>query len=127
MNNIKLKLFGVLGVLAFFAQIMLWSQIVGSVNVEDYHVKQAAVSGKMTVINTPGVYGKWFGDITKYKKSGMFNFSEENLDGGNTEESQPLSATFMVTQLPRYQVYVNIFCHNLDICKNICDIYRTML
>ncbi len=43
-----------------------------------FHVKQAAMSGKGTVINEPGVYVQGFGKVTEYQRTGLVNFSHDD-------------------------------------------------
>ncbi|KKL99799.1 hypothetical protein LCGC14_1810790 [marine sediment metagenome] len=59
-----------------------------------YQVKQAAISGDMTVRNSPGVYGQWFGAIHTYQISDMNYFSKSNLDGGSGERAAPIGVRF---------------------------------
>lgn len=81
-----------IGLIAIFG---LWSSLAGTVDFEEYHVKQAFYTGDMSVIDDPGVYGKFFGKVKPYKRAHMFYFSKEKLDGGSGSESQALIATFM--------------------------------
>ena len=59
-----------------------------------YQIKQAAVSGEMTVKGTPGMYAQMFGSIHDYKISDVYYFSSSDLDGGDGEESQPIMVRF---------------------------------
>ena len=59
-----------------------------------YKVKQAAVSGEISVISDPGMFMQMFGDVREYPKTGEFHFSKSNLDGGSGEESQPIKVRF---------------------------------
>ena len=93
MKNVKTKLL-VAAILILIVGGSLGSYIVDSVEYGEYHVKQAAITGKMTVISDPGMYDQMFGTITKYKQAGMLYFSSNNLDGGDGVETQPLKCTF---------------------------------
>ena len=59
-----------------------------------YQVKQAFLSGKMTVRTKPGVYNQFFGKITEYQFSDMYYFSKSALEGGVGEESDPIQVRF---------------------------------
>ncbi len=54
-----------------------------------YQVKQAALSGKASVRNEPGVYAQMFGKITDYNITGLVEFSADGQGDG-----APLTATF---------------------------------
>ncbi|MBW2992973.1 hypothetical protein KY317_00170 [Candidatus Woesearchaeota archaeon] len=95
MKNNKGKIIGILAVVCFVALWGLWSQLTGRVDFKEYHVKQAAISGEMSVISEPGIYARLFGSVQPYTRAGMFYFSQEDLDGGKSAESQALKATFM--------------------------------
>ena len=41
-----------------------------------YQIKQAAITGKMTVRNLAGTYGQFFGKITAYQVSDIVYFSK---------------------------------------------------
>lgn len=45
----------------------------------NYQVKQAAITGNVTVRNEPGVYLQWFGDIYTYPISEDFDFQEAGI------------------------------------------------
>lgn len=59
-----------------------------------YQVKQAAISGKLTVKTDPGMYFQMFGKITEYKIADTYYFSKDNLDGGAGAESAPIEVRF---------------------------------
>lgn len=52
-----------------------------------YQIKQAAMSGEMSVRNTPGMYTQMFGTITTYQISDSFHFDKK-------EGSEPLTVRF---------------------------------
>ncbi len=72
-----------------------FNSVVGSVDSREYHVKQAAVTGDLSVHAQPGMYNKMFGDIEEYPRTYTFYFSKEELDGGDDASAQALKATFM--------------------------------
>jgi regulator of protease activity HflC (stomatin/prohibitin superfamily) len=57
-----------------------------------YHVKQAAVSGEMSVIRTPGTYIQGMGKITDYKISEDIVFGKDSE--GNIKDLPPIKVTF---------------------------------
>ena len=59
-----------------------------------YKVKQAAVSGELSVHSQPGMFMQMFGDIIAYPNTGEFHFSKSDLDGGSGIESQPIQVRF---------------------------------
>lgn len=60
----------------------------------NYQIKQAAITGDMTVRNKAGMYPQMFGSITTYQVSDMYYFSTSNLDGGAGEDSDPIGVRF---------------------------------
>lgn len=59
-----------------------------------YEIMQAAVTGKMSVHDEPGMYGKIFGTITTYQISDMNYFSKSDLEGGSGEEAETIKVRF---------------------------------
>jgi len=59
-----------------------------------YQVKQAALIGDLSVRNTPGTYGQWFGDITTYEIAGDIFLSKDHIDGGSGEGSGSVRVLF---------------------------------
>lgn len=58
-----------------------------------YQVKQAALSGDMSVRNTAGTYAQNFGTITTYQVSDMYYFSEHDGDGEGAG-AEPIKVRF---------------------------------
>ena len=85
---------GIFATIAIVLTLSLSSQVVETNMDGDYQIKQAAVSGDMTVRNNAGMYMQGFGNITTYHVSDMYYFSSSNLDGGSGEESQPINVRF---------------------------------
>ena len=71
-----------------------FSMVMENTNSTEYKIKQALGSGTMSCHNTPGWFWQLFGDVSTYDKTGTFYFSEENLDGGEGDDANPLTATF---------------------------------
>ena len=84
----------IIGVVVGIIVVVCGFNMFGSVDSTEYVVKQAAVSGNLSCIQEPGIYGKMFGKISEYDRTGTFYFSKEKLDGGSGEDAKPLGATF---------------------------------
>lgn len=52
-----------------------------------FQVKQAAISGKMSVITKPGTYFQLFGDITTWNKAETFYFTADLKEGALIDQS----------------------------------------
>lgn len=89
----KLLIIG--AIIVLIVTISLSKYIVDTVEFGTFHIKQAAITGEMSVISEPGMYDQMFGGITVYDQAGMLYFSHEDLDGGDGAETQPLGVTFM--------------------------------
>ncbi len=59
-----------------------------------YQIKQAAVTGKISIHDKPGMYGKLFGTITTYQISDMNYFSKSDLEGGSGEAADTIQVRF---------------------------------
>lgn len=59
-----------------------------------YQIKQAAITGNMSVRNESGTYFQMFGKITEYKVADTYYFSKDALDGGVGAESAPIEVRF---------------------------------
>lgn len=85
---------GVVTGIVLLLTLTLSSQVVETNTEGNYQIKQAAVSGDMSVRNKAGMYMQGFGTITTYQVSDMYYFSTSHLDGGSGEESQPINVRF---------------------------------
>jgi regulator of protease activity HflC (stomatin/prohibitin superfamily) len=94
-KSIKGKVIGVLLVIGLLVGAIGFNSLVGSVDAREYHVKQAAVTGDLSVHAKPGWYGKMLGNIEEYPRTYTFYFSKDDLDGGDDAAAQALKATFM--------------------------------
>lgn len=95
MNNVSPRKIGIIAV-AVVALITLLStvgQIVETNNEGYYQIKQAAVSGEMSVRNQAGTYSQGFGNITTYQVSDMYYFSKHEGDG-NEVGADPITVRF---------------------------------
>lgn len=80
-------------VAALILTLSLGGQILETNNEGYYQVKQAAVTGEMTVRNSPGTYGQMFSTITTYQVSDMYYFSKHEGDGEGSG-ADPISVRF---------------------------------
>jgi regulator of protease activity HflC (stomatin/prohibitin superfamily) len=60
-----------------------------------YQVKQSAGTGTIAVINDPGMFGRWGGDVFSYQVSDILYFSKHDIDGGSGEKAQPIKVQFI--------------------------------
>ena len=70
------------------------SQVFESNSVGYYQVKQAALSGEITVRNKPGLYLQLFGDIFTYHISDIHYFSKRPEEGGTGYDADPIQVRF---------------------------------
>jgi len=81
----KLGLIGL--VVAVIGVLFVGCQCFNTVDRGSYHIKQAAVSGQMTAIMTPGVYARNFGDIQVWPKADTFYFTKDADEGDKKDQS----------------------------------------
>lgn len=96
MNNMSIsKLIGYAGSIFLAIAIIIGiPMMVENVDTTEYKIKQAAVSGTMTCHSESGWFPQLLGNVITYDKTGTFYFSEDNIDGGEGDDSDPLNATF---------------------------------
>jgi regulator of protease activity HflC (stomatin/prohibitin superfamily) len=96
MQNMSIsKLIGLFaGVFLVIAILFSLPKIVENVDTTEYKIKQAAITGQMSCHNESGWFLQGLGSVTTYDKTGTFYFSEDNVDGGEGEDADPLPATF---------------------------------
>jgi regulator of protease activity HflC (stomatin/prohibitin superfamily) len=92
----KLRLIAtlVVGLVLLITVVSVGKQVLGTNNAGYYQVKQAAVTGTMSVIDLPGTYARLFADITTYHVSDMHYFSKSALDGEEGAASDPIKVRF---------------------------------
>ncbi len=90
------KMIGIIVVIAILGAIgFTFSSYLVSTNKAGYYqIMQAAVTGKISVHDKPGMYGKFFGTITTYQISDMNYFSKSDLEGGTGEGAAPIKVRF---------------------------------
>ncbi len=90
------KLLGILIVLIIIGAVgFTFSSYLVSTNKAGYYqILQAAVTGKISIHDKPGMYGKLFGSVTTYQISDMNYFSKSDLEGGAGEAAAPIRVRF---------------------------------
>lgn len=91
MKKIGLIIAGIIGLVLLLS---LSSSFVESVQGGEIHVKQAAVSGTMSVRSQEGLYAQMFGKITKYFRTAETYLSNDELDGGKGAETNATLVRF---------------------------------
>lgn len=84
-NNRTLSIGGL--AIALVVGILFLHTLVDTNSAGFYKVKQAAGTGKMTVITTPGVFLRLGGDVTTYKAADIIYFSKHDSEGGDKDDS----------------------------------------
>jgi len=59
-----------------------------------YQVRQAAVTGNMSVVSSPGMYMQAFAELFTYQISDMNYFSKHDIDGGSGVEAASIKVRF---------------------------------
>lgn len=93
-RSTKLIIGGVAGLLSLLVLVSVGKQIAGNNDAGYYQIKQAALTGTMSVIDLPGAYARLFADVTTYHISDMYYFSKNKSDGGDGELSDPIKVRF---------------------------------
>ena len=96
MNKTQVKLLGGLigGVFLLLLITSTFRNLFVTNNQGYYQIKQAALTGVVTVHNESGTYPRLFGEITTYHVSDMYYFSKNDTDGGNDSLSDPINIRF---------------------------------
>jgi len=94
MSNLKIQVSAIVGVVLFAIVGFMSSEIVETNYNGYYQIKQAAVTGSMSVINEPGLYMQNFGDIHTYQISDMVYFSKRSEEGGDGITAEPIQVRY---------------------------------
>lgn len=81
-------------VVVLFGLLMFGGKIVETNEFGNYQMKQAAISGEVSVRNNPGMYNQMFGSIFTYKISDENYFTASDEEGGSGEIEQPIDVLF---------------------------------
>ena len=84
----KQKVFAIAFAILAFGMLLLLGSVFETNKAGYYQVKQRAIYGDLSVRNTPGTYGQWFGTITTYEIAGDIILSKDVFDGGTSKDVQ---------------------------------------
>lgn len=93
-TRVKLIGLAVLGLVLVIALATVGSQVLSTNDAGYYQIKQAALTGVLSVHDQPGTYLRLFGVVTTYQLSDMHYFSKTDGDGDDTLEEQPIKIRF---------------------------------
>lgn len=93
-NRVKLIAGAVVALVLIIGLATVGKQIFETNDAGYYQIKQAAMTGSMTVIDQPGTYLQMFGNITTYQISDVYYFSKNDLDGGVGSDADPIKVRF---------------------------------
>ena len=93
-KRIKLIGLAVAGLVAILVLATAGRELFSTNDQGYYQIKQAAVTGEVSVHSQSGTYLKLFGNVTTYHVSDMYYFSKNDLDGGSGTESDPIDIRF---------------------------------
>lgn len=95
MDTGKVKLLATLigGAVGLLLLIGTGRELVGSNDAGYYQIKQAAVTGSMSVVDLPGSYLKLFANVTTYHVSDVYYFSK-NETGQADSDADPIKVRF---------------------------------
>jgi len=93
-NRIKLILGAVGGLVLILGLVSAGRQLFSTNDAGYYQVKQAALSGTMSVHSEAGTFLRLFGNVTTYQISDMHYFSKNDIDGGSGREEDPIKIRF---------------------------------
>lgn len=75
----------ILGFVLLITVVFTSGQVFEDNEFGNYQIKQAFMSGDISIRNEPGVYGQWFGDLATYKYSDVISLSadenDDNIEG----------------------------------------------
>lgn len=92
----RIKLIGgaVAGLVLIIALVSASRQLFSTNDAGFYQIKQAALSGALTVHGEPGTYARLFGNVTTYQVSDMHYFSKAEGDGGDSKAEEAIKIRF---------------------------------
>ena len=127
MMNMMKKL-SMVGVIILVVLVGLcFNSLVETNNSENYQVKQAAVSGDLSVRSTPGMYGQMFGSIETYRLADDYHFLIKNVlfrDGSSADVTGTVRFRLPVTDEDRIKLHREAKTYDkvkLDLVKNAVD------
>ena len=104
LNEIK-KMLGIVVAVAIVLFVVLGAGNIWHKNTfGKYQIKQAFISGEMSIRNEPGTYVQGWGDITEYSKGNMLYFSKDKDDGGESSMTGPM------IKMPPHRIMGRLSC-----------------
>jgi hypothetical protein len=82
------------GIVGLIVLLFVGFTMFGTNRLGYYQIKQSAGTGHISVINEPGMFARFGGDIYSYQVSDMLYFSKHDIDGGSGEKAQPFKVQF---------------------------------
>jgi regulator of protease activity HflC (stomatin/prohibitin superfamily) len=86
-RNIKLGFLAAIVVIGIFVFSVCANRIFETVEAGTYHIKQAAITGKLTGYMKPGLYWQNFGDIKVWPIAETYYFTQDPHEGQPTDQS----------------------------------------
>lgn len=93
-TRIKLIIGAVVGLVLIVGVYSVGSQLFTTNNAGFYQIKQASLTGEMTVHAEAGTYARLFGNISTYQVSDMHYFSKADGDGGDSKAEDAIKIRF---------------------------------
>lgn len=93
-TRVKLIGLAVVGLVVILSVVTGGRQLFATNDAGYYQVKQAALSGEMSVHSEAGTYTRLFGNVTTYQVSDMHYFSKHDVDGGSGTEEGSIKVRF---------------------------------
>lgn len=93
-SRVKLIAGSVLALVLILVLASVGKQMFATNDAGFYQIKQAALSGELTVHSEAGTYPRLFGNITTYQVSDMHYFSKSDGDGGDSKAEDAIKIRF---------------------------------
>lgn len=93
-NRVKLIGLAVAALIVVVGLATVGRQVVATNDAGYYQIKQASVSGDMTVVGDPGTYMRMFGNVTTYQISDVYYFSKTEGEGSGQSNAEPIKVRF---------------------------------
>lgn len=94
-SRVKLMAGAVVALVLVIAAATVGRQVLETNNAGYYQIKQASVSGTMSVVADPGTYLQMFANVTTYQISDVYYFSKTEGDGrGDQSNAEPIKVRF---------------------------------
>ncbi len=84
--NVK-AIIGIVSLVVLVALGLMTTSLFETVDAGEIVVIQSPIAGNLKFLKEPGVYGQWFGKVTRYKKSTQFWFSSKADQGSDSNQA----------------------------------------